>query len=365
MNKVLENRKNIIIILLLILLAAGPGVAAEDQRPGAAAPAVPVFTLPRQLSFCGEKLPLEQRYGREMLDREFTISVYDRTQVVLWLKRAPRYLPFFSRELQKAGLPDDLKYVPIIESSLIETIHSRAGAAGLWQFIKPTARRMGLRVTATLDERLDPLASTRAALRYLTQLEEEFGSWALALAAYNCGEKRVARELEQQQATDYFQLALPRESERYLYRLAAIKLIITQPEAYGFNLPADQLYRPLSNQRVVLDLRHEYSLTDFALALGTTYHALKKLNPQLISRRLPQGRFNLLLPEGCRLDPVLALKKLAPLPELSGPRFHLVKHGDTLGTISRRYHVSTARLRALNRLKGSRILVGQRLRLKE
>lgn len=359
------------VIFFLLLFTApaaagkgAPPVSGPPPRNQAGPPEVPVFRLPRQLSFCGEKLPLEQRYGREMLDREFTITVYDRTQVVLWLKRAPRYLPFFSRELKKAGLPDDLKYVPVIESSLIENIHSRAGAAGLWQFIRPTARRMGLRVTATLDERLDPLAATRAALRYLAQLHEEFGSWALALAAYNCGEQRVAKELARQQARDYFQLALPRESERYLYRLAAIKLIITRPEAYGFRLPADQLYPPLPNRRVVLDLKHEYSLTDFALALGTTYHALKKLNPQFISRRLPRGRFNLLLPDRCRKDPTLALQKLSPLPELSAPRFHIVKRGDTLGAISRRYHVPTARIRELNRIKNSRIMIGQRLRLR-
>jgi len=369
--------KTAALVIVLILLHAATGAATgadDDNQPlvadspaviRAGPPTVPVFSLPTRISFCGEELPLDRRYGREMLDREFTITVYDRTQVVLWLKRAPRYLPFFAGELKKAGLPDDLKYVPVIESSLIDNIHSRAGAAGLWQFIKPTARRMGLRVTATLDERLDPLASTRAALRYLSDLHDEFGSWALALAAYNCGEKRVAKEITQQKAKDYFQLALPRESERYLYRLAAIKLIITRPEAYGFRIPADQLYRPLPNRRVVLSPTHEYALTDFALALGTTYHTLKKLNPHFISRRLPRGRFNLVLPAGCRQDPVLALKKLTPLPELSGPRFHLVKRGDTLGAISRHYHIPTARLRALNRIKNDRIRIGQHLRLRE
>jgi hypothetical protein len=363
----------VIFLALVEISLPGPATGTENRplvadtaAPAAPGPpAVPVFKLPQALSFCGEKLPLDQRYGREMLDREFTIMVYDRTQVVLWLKRAPRYLPFFARELKKAGLPEDLKYLPIIESSLIENIHSRAGAAGLWQFIKPTAKRMGLRVTSVLDERLDLLASTRAALRYLSDLHEEFGSWALALAAYNCGEKRVAKELARQKARDYFQLALPRESERYLYRLAAIKLIITRPGAYGFRIPDDQLYRPLSNRRVVLNPDHEYSLTDFALALGTTYHALKKLNPQLISRRLPRGRFNLVLPEECRRDPFLVLKKLTPLPELSGPRFYTVRRGDTLGAISRRFHVPTARLRALNRIKKDRIRIGQRLRLRE
>ncbi|NPA25000.1 MAG: transglycosylase SLT domain-containing protein [Deltaproteobacteria bacterium] len=326
---------------------------------------MPIFTPPSQLSFCGERLPLDKRHGREMLDREFTIVVYNHPQVILWLKRSRRYLPFFSQQLHQAGLPDDLKYLPVIESSLLENIHSRAGAAGLWQFMKHTGKRQGLRITADLDERLDPLRSTQAAISYLAFLKEKFGTWALALAAYNCGEKRVSAAISMQQANSYYHLSLPAESERYLYRLAAIKLIITNPDRYGFRIPADQYYQPLPNHRVTLNLKQRYRLTDFAKGLGTTYHTLKKLNPQFISTFLPRGRFTLLLPQNCRQDPMAIIRTLPPQPAAAGQRFYTVKPGDTLGAISRRFHIPTARLRRLNRLSGSKIMIGQKLRLRE
>jgi hypothetical protein len=300
-----------------------------------------------------------------MFDREFTIVVYNRPQVILWLKRAPRYLPFFAQALKQAGLPDDLKYLPVIESSLLEDVHSRAGAAGLWQFIKHTGIRFGLRINHVIDERLDPRAATRAAIRYLSFLHQEFGNWSLALAAYNCGEQRVAKELARQRAKNYFQLCLPRESERYIYRLAAIKQLMTEPRKYGFDLPLDQLYQPLPNRRVTLDLKAAYAITDFTAAWGCSYHTLKKLNLHLISDRLPKGRFNLVLPAGSRLDPQKILARLKPLPPAAGPRFYRVKGGDTLGAISRRFHIPTARLRRLNQLKNDTIYSGQRLRLQK
>jgi len=344
--------------------AASPARTSPLLPSGTTTP-VPIFTLPKKFTLCDEEIPLNRRHSREMFDREFTIVVYNRPQVILWLKRAPRYLPYFTRHLQKAGLPEDLKYLPVIESSLLEDIHSRAGAAGLWQFIKHTGRRFGLRINSVIDERLDPQAATQAAIRYLTFLHQEFGNWSLALAAYNCGEQRVAKELTRQRARNYFQLCLPRESERYLYRLAAIKLLLTQPRHYGFFIPPNQLYEPLPNRRVVLNFKVHYAIADFAEALGCSYHTLKKLNPQLISDRLPRGRFNLVLPAGCRSEPQKLPARLTPLPAASGPRFHRVKAGDTLGAISRRYHIPTQRLRKLNHLKNNTIYSGQRLRLRE
>lgn len=324
-----------------------------------------ILTPPPTLSFCGETLPLHERHSREMLDREFTIAIHNQAQVVMWLKRKPRYLPFFERELKAAGLPDDLKYLPVAESSMIIDIRSRAGAAGLWQFMKHTGRRQNLRITPTIDERLDPISSTRSALRYLAFLKNKFTTWSLALAAYNCGEKRVSDAMSEQKSNDYYHLSLPQESERYLYRLAAIKIILDNPEAYGFKLPSEQCYQPLPCKPVSLKLKNEFSLTDFALQLGTTYHTLKKLNPHLISKKLPRGKFNLLLPENCDRKVATVLKTLKPVPRRSNYKkpSYIVKTGDTLGAISRRFHVPIATLKKLNRLKSSKIMIGQKLRL--
>ncbi|MCK5539385.1 MAG: transglycosylase SLT domain-containing protein [Deltaproteobacteria bacterium] len=327
-----------------------------------AAQSVPNFTIPATLSFCGEPLPLHKRHCREMLDREFTISVYDRAQVVMWLKRSSRYFPFFERELKAAGLPDDLKYLAVAESALITDIRSRAGASGLWQFMKHTGRRQGLRITATIDERLDPRASTRAAVRYLAFLKKKFTNWPLALAAYNCGEKRVSDAMSAQKSNDYFHLSLPRESERYLYRLAAIKIILNNPKAYGYRLPAFQRYQPLAGKSVILKLKNEYSLTAFALKMGTTYHTLKKLNQHFIRKKLPNGKFHLYLPKGCKHNVEIVLKAMNPLSRKTG-RQYTVKRGDTLGAISRRFRIPIAKLKKLNRLNSSKIMVGQKLHL--
>ena len=361
--------KYILIAIQLFLMLTTPFVTRADSQPSlhseTTCPKLSDLTSSTTLSFCGEPLPLNERHSREMLDRELTIAAYNRAQVVMWLKRSPRYLPFFAKELKAASLPDDLKYLPVAESSLIEDIQSRAGAAGLWQFMKHTGRRQGLRITASIDERLDPLASTRAALLYLAFLKEKFTTWSLALAAYNCGEKRVSNAMNGQKSDDYYHLSLPRESERYLYRLAAIKIILNNPETYGFKISADQCYQPLTDEPISLKLKNEFLLTDFALQLGTTYYTLKKLNPHLVSKQLPSGSFNLLLPKGRGSKVSAILKTLKPLSRRANhPQSnYTVKNGDTLGAISRRFHIPITKLKKLNNLKSSKIMTGQKLHL--
>ncbi len=369
-NKKPYKIKHIIFFALgIFLIQATPLAALPENQPSLphknAGQIFPSFKIPKTLSFCGEPLPLSERHCREMLDREFTIAVHNRAQVEMWLKRSSRYLPFFAKELKAADLPDDLKYLPVAESSLIVDIHSRAGAAGLWQFMKHTGRRQGLRITTTIDERLDLLAATRSALSYLSFLKEKFSHWSLALAAYNCGEQRVSSAMDEQKSSDYYHLSLPQESERYLYRLAAIKIILTNPEIYGFNVSADQYYQPLTGEPVSLKLKNEFLLTDFALQLGTTYHTLKKLNPHLISKQLPSGRFNLLLPKGSSHKMATVFKTLKPLPDKKNYRqpYYTVKNGDTLGAISRRFQIPITRLKKINKLNSSKIMIGQRLSL--
>ena len=361
--------KHIIFVIGLLYTVLIPHLSRADNHPAPNRTTeqyfIPSFSVPEKLSFCGEPLPLKEQFCKEMLDRELTIAVHNRAQVLMWLKRSSRYLPFFTKELQARGLPDDLKYLPVAESSLIENLKSRAGAAGLWQFMKHTGRRQGLRITSTIDERLDTCAATRSALSYLVFLKEKFSSWSLALAAYNCGERRVSNAMDEQQANDYYHLSLPQESERYLYRLAAIKIILRDPEAYGYKISVDQYYKPLNHKRVSLKLKNAFSLTDFARQSGITFHTLKRLNPHLISKRLPKGQFNLTLPQNSKQNIVAVLKKLQPLTQKTRSRqqSYTVKSGDTLGAISRRFKIPLARLKKINRLKSSKIMVGQKLRL--
>ncbi len=365
-KKELKIKQIIIIaglILLPAILRAAPAEKAPLKNPEIYNLQIPIFKVPEKLTFCGYPLPLNERYCREMLDRELIIAAYNQAQVIMWLKRAPRYFPLFTKKIKRLKLPEDLKFVAVAESSLIDDIHSRAGAAGLWQFMRHTGRRRGLRITANLDERLDPVRATEQALAYLKFLKAKFSSWPLALAAYNCGEKRVANAVSKQKTKNYHSLSLPEESERYFYRLAAIKLILNNPAAYGYRISPDQCYKPLPVDYIPLNLKNEYSLTDFALRLGLTFHHLKKLNPHLISNRLPAGKFNLILPAGYSRKVAAVIRKLPPLTTWRRA-YYIVKKGDTLGAIARRFHTSSGKLIRLNRLPNSRIIIGQKLRLR-
>jgi LysM repeat protein len=322
--------------------------------------------LPKSLTLCGERVPLEDPNVREMLDRELLVSVWDRAKAFLWFKRAARYFPHMEKKLAEAGMPDDLKYLSVAESSLISNIRSSAGAMGTWQFMAATGERMGLRYDQTLDERMDFERSTEAALLYLRQLKEMFGSWTTAMAAYNCGENRVKSEMKEQRVTNYYRLDLPPETERYVFRIAAIKLIMENPRRYGFDISKDQLYAPLLYDSVPVSVRAPIHIADVAEALGTDYKMIRELNPQILSRHLPTGNYVLKVPPGTgpRLSQLLKQHNAPPQPP--GERTentYTVKPGDTLIEISRKTGVPLDTLKKLNRLQDSHISPGQRLRV--
>jgi hypothetical protein len=275
-----------------------------------------------------------------MLDREFTIAVWDRAQVFLWLKRAGRYFPYIEEKLAEAEMPDDLKYVAVAESALISTIRSSKRAAGLWQFMARTGRRYGLRKNRMLDERLDFERSTEAAITYLTRLHDTFDNWTLALAA---------------------------ETERYIFRIAAVKIIMKNPQHYGFDLPSAQSYRRIWYDSVEVRTTKHLQLTELALALDTDFKALKELNPQFRRNYMPKGDYKIKVPPGFGPKLRIAMQKLgnggSREKEKVSESHYLVREGDTLGHIARRTGVSIASLRRYNDIQGSTIWAGQELRL--
>lgn len=322
--------------------------------------------LPKSLTLCGERMPLDCPHAREMLDRELTISVWDRAQVFLWLKRAARYFPYIEKKLAEAGMPNDLKYLCVAESSLISNIRSSAGALGHWQFMAPTGRGMGLRHDRSMDERMDFERSTEAALAYLSQLRQIFGSWTPAMAAYNCGENRLKTEMNEQRVTDYYRLDLPPETERYIYRIAAIKLIMEDPRRYGYSISREHLYAPVPCDSVFVNVLAPIHIADVAQALGTDYKMIKELNPHIIGRNLPVGQYTLKVPPGTapRLTQLLRGRNAPPQPP--GPKSdgtYTVKPGDTLIDISRKTGVPLDTLRRLNGIQDSHLTPGQRLRI--
>ena len=256
------------------------------------------FPLPARFEFAGEAVPLDRWDVAERLEREFLLSLGNPAQVVLWLKRSARYFPYIERELARAGLPDDLKYVAVIESALLPGAYSHASALGIWQFIASTAKRYGLAVTTGWDERRNPERSTAAALAFLQELRQRFSSWPLALAAYNTGETRIDQAMRHQGVSTYYQLALSDESERYVFRALAAKLVLSEPERYGFEVPHEQRYRPHDADVIVIDLRERVSVAELARQAGSFYRELKALNPEIVDDWLGKGRYALRVPRG-------------------------------------------------------------------
>jgi hypothetical protein len=267
------------------------------------------------MTLCGEPVPLDNPQMLEILDRALHMTVWDEAGVILTIKRAARYFPFIEKRLKELGMPDDLKYLAVAESNLRTEARSPAGALGSWQFIKATGVRNGLRHNPSMDERLDFERSTEAALTYLKQLRETFGSWAAAMAAYNCGENRVRTEMKEQRVTDFYRLNLPQETENYVFRIAAVKLVMENPERYGYRIPKETLYADIPCDRVPVDIGSSIHIADLAEALGTDYKIIKELNPSLLGRHLPQGQYTLKVPRGTGSRLNRYLSSLVPPPE--------------------------------------------------
>jgi membrane-bound lytic murein transglycosylase D len=360
--------KKPILYLLFILVVSGlaamvlPGAFSGETSPS---PLIEPFPLPKALSLCGEPMPLNDPAVREMLDRELHNIACDRARVLLVIKRAGRYFPYVEKRLAELRMPDDLKYLSVAESSLLPYAKSPAGALGPWQFIQATGVRMGLRYDSTFDERLDFERATEAALSYLNGLKEMFGSWTAAMAAYNCGENRIRTEMYEQRVTDYYRLDLYQETERYIFRIAAFKLVMENPAQYGYRIPKDQMYSAFACEATPVDIRYSIHIADLAQALGTDYKILKELNPQILGRQLPQGKYTLKIPHGT--GPKLKrFLETTPPPEVSKEEpkgVYTVKQGDTLVEVSRKTGVPVETLKRLNSIQGSHLTPGQKLRV--
>ncbi|MGQ9921250.1 MAG: lytic transglycosylase domain-containing protein [Desulfobacca sp.] len=287
-------------MLLLLLVLAQPAAAQEEARtpPPSGETLRSYYSLPAQVSLCGEEVPLHEPEVREDVDREFTITLWSRIQTTMWLKRAARYFPYLEKRLQEARLPDDLKYVVLVESDLRLDARSGAGASGPWQFMKPAANRFFLKTEATIDDRFDFQRATEAALQYLKTLHREFQNWPLALAAYNCGEGRLRQAIRDQGVANYYHLDLPEETDRYVLRIIAAKIILSEPARYGYQIPAEELYQPLQPDQVEFVLAKDVHLRQVAEACGTYYKLIRRLNPRVRTRVLPPGMYKLNVPAG-------------------------------------------------------------------
>jgi hypothetical protein len=352
-------------LFLLFWACPVPPAAGEPPLPEPAAipSLLSAVRVEGPLDFCGEPVPLEDPDVRERLEKEMLLALWDRAQVILWIKRTGRYFPHLEKVLAEKGLPDDLKYVAVVESALRDDAGSHKGAVGFWQFLSSTGRRYGLAVDRHFDERRSLHRSTEAATRYFEKLYAEFGSWTLSAAAYNMGEQGLRTEIAEQEVSRYYRLYLPEETQRFVFKILAAKRILSAPGRYGFDVEPRDLYRPVPFDEVALRLQRPTGIRDLARAAGTDYKGIKDLNPQLRGRYLPRGTHRLLVPPGKGEGLALRLEKA--IQERTGEsrrKTYVVREGDNLTAIASRFDVPLPLLLRWNGLQADRpIHPGQRL----
>jgi len=240
--------------------------------------------FPAVVDFAGEKAPLNIADVRERFDRELLVNANLHSSTILIIKRANRAFPIIEPILKQYGVPDDFKYLAVIESALINAVSS-SGAKGVWQFMPDTAKEKGMEVNDIVDERYHLQKSTEAACKYLVAAKQKFGNWTLAAASYNGGMNGVNTKITEQKVSDYYDLALTDETSRYVFRILALKEIMQHPNLYGFDVSKDELYENIPTKIIEVDSTIT-DLASFAKAQGINYKILKIHNPWLRDKKL-------------------------------------------------------------------------------
>ena len=346
-------------LALLMFILAGMGTAG-GQELGIESPSdwpslMASIKITAPIEFCGEPVLIDNQEVRERLEKELLLTIWDRPQVALWIKRSPRYLPIIEKMLKENQMPDDLKYVAIAESALRPHVGSPKDAIGFWQFLESTGQKYGLRINEEIDERRNIFASTLAAIRYFKNLHEMLGSWTLAAAAFNMGELGLQTEIVSQKTSDYYQLYLPLETQRYIFRIISAKIILSDPQRFGFHFTEQDLYPPLSFDQIHVECFQDTPIQIIAQAANTYFKVIKDLNPEIRGYFLTAGMHSLLIPKGAaegfqaRFKPLLQ-QWVAENRE----RVYVVKEGDNLTSIAQRFNVPLPALMIWNRLDGKK-----------
>lgn len=318
---------------------------------------IEALKISQPLSFCNETVPVNDPEMKERLERELLFALDNNDSVILWLKRANRYFPHIEKILQKNSMPEDLKYIAVAESSLRPQALSNKGAVGYWQFIEGTGSKYGMQINADIDERRNFFTSTEAAIAYLKDLYALFGSWTLAAAAYNMGEEGLKAEILVQKVNNYYQLYLPQETQRYIFRILSAKIIMSNPEKYGYFLSREDLYQPLQFDQVEISGSESVPIYLIARAAKTYFKVIKDINPQLRSYNIPAGKHKILIPKGSAdgfaerynniVQQWMAEKKDST---------YTIKKGDNLSGIAARFNVPVKAIMIWNGITNGRKL---------
>ncbi len=244
--------------------------------------------LPEKIDFAGEPVPLDYFFVREALDKEIQVNTYWHSSTLLTMKRSKRWFKVIEPILEKNGIPNDFKYLALIESRF-ENVVSSKKAAGFWQLLKGSAKELGLEVNKDVDERFNVEKATQAACEYLKESYEKYNNWTLAAASYNAGRRRISKSIKNQYTDNYYNLYLNDETSRYIFRILAIKVIYENPEKYGFSIEKSDYYSPIKYK--TLKISHTIKdLPKFAKENGVSYKTLKTLNPWLVNSKMRNSR---------------------------------------------------------------------------
>ena len=264
-------------IITVIAGTRGPEPVPDEGAEGI--PTVASWTLPENVSFAGEAMPLENFDTRESLDRELNATAYRHGSTLLTVKRAGRYFPEIEKILKENGIPDDFKYLACAESDLSNAV-SPVGATGFWQIMEATGKEYGMTINKEIDERYSVEKSTLFACKYFRKAYERYGGWTMAAASYNNGMNGLDEQVQIQKESNYYDLLLNDETARYIFRITALKLIIAEPEKYGLAVEDKEIYKPVPYTEVKIDTTVT-SFEQFSRQFGSNYKMLKFMNPWL------------------------------------------------------------------------------------
>lgn len=310
-----------------------------------------------EIAYCGIKIPLDHQDVRERLEKEMLLALWNRPQVILWIKRATRFFPHVEKILKSHDLPLDLKYILLVESALKPHASSVKGAVGYWQFLSETGKKYGLRIDSQVDERRNIFKSTEAACKYFKALKDQFGSYLLALSAYNMGEYGLQEEIDAQKTDDFFSLYLPLQTQRYAFKVICAKLILENPEAYGFHLKESDLYPLFTFDRVNFKSDFQIPIALIAQAADVPFKTIKEYNPELRGYYMDSGDISILIPRGKAAGFKESFTAHYKNWEKTGrPKFHIVKNGESLIGIAKTYQMPLSALLKLNNLSLKRVI---------
>lgn len=325
--------------------------------------------IPKDINFAGEPTPIKDFSVRESMERELVVNTYWQSQTLLLYKRANRWFPIIEPILKQYKIPDDFKYIALIESQLTNAVSPR-GATGFWQIVESTGKEYGLEITDEVDERYNIVKSTEAACKYFKESYKQFNNWTLAAASYNIGKTGLQLQLNRQRESSYYNLLLNDETARYIYRVLAIKEIISRPKIYGFILRKKDLYPPIPTKKIIVDTTI-HNLVYFSNDQGVSYKYLKLFNPWLRTGSLnneQRKKYIIELPkkgdeiydlEGnydgsdilTKSDSInLDVPTKIQADSLTNVIHHMVKEAETFESIAKLYNVTIEEIKKWNNL---------------